>query len=102
MVNKKLQVWLPLLFSVVLTVGMWLGYKLREDTAGAASFLGNTKSNAIQEVLSLISSYYVDNLGADSLRESAIDELLSHLDPHSVYIPARELQEVNDAPHLLH
>lgn len=96
MVSKKVQVWLPLLFSIVLTVGMWLGYKLREDTGGAAAFLGNTRSSALQEILSLISNNYVDKVATDSLNEATISELLSHLDPHSQYIPARELQEVND------
>lgn len=94
--NKKLQVWLPLMFAVVMTIGMWAGYKLREDTAGSAGFISNSKSNSIQEILNLIQNKYVDTVSLDSLKETAITEMLSHLDPHSVYIPASELQEVNE------
>ena len=96
MANKKLQVWLPLLFAIIMTVGMWLGYKLREDTGGNTSFLNNTKSSSIQEILNLIQNKYVDTVSVDTLKEDAINEMLGHLDPHSVYIPARELQEVNE------
>lgn len=96
MVNKKLQVWLPLMFAAVMTVGMWAGYKLREDTAGSVGFVSNSRSNALQEILNLIEDKYVDTVSVDTLKETAINEMLSHLDPHSVYIPARELQEVNE------
>jgi len=27
---KKLSVWLPLLFAMVMIIGMWIGYQLRE------------------------------------------------------------------------
>ena len=94
--NKKLQVWLPLMFALVMTVGMWAGYKLREDTAGSSGFISNSKSNSIQEILNLIQNKYVDTVSVDSLKQTAIEEMLSHLDPHSVYIPASELQEVNE------
>jgi carboxyl-terminal processing protease len=96
MVNKKLQVWLPLLFAAVLAVGMGLGYKLREDTGGTVSFIRNARSNSLQEIVNLIENKYVDTVAVDSLKESAINEMLAHLDPHSIYIPARELQEVNE------
>ncbi len=94
--SKKLQVWLPLLFSLIMITGMWIGFKLREDTSGAPGFINNTKSNSIQEILTLIQNRYVDNVSGDSLKEDAINEILAHLDPHSVYIPARELQEINE------
>lgn len=96
MVKKKLQVWLPLLFAVVLAVGMGLGYKLREDTGGTSGFIHNARSNSLQEIVNLIENKYVDTVAVDSLKESAINEMLAHLDPHSIYIPARELQEVNE------
>ena len=94
--SKKLQVWLPLLLAVIMTVGMWLGYQLRENTSGASGFSTNTRSNSLQEILNLVQNKYVDTVSIDSLKETAINEMLAHLDPHSVYIPARELQEVNE------
>jgi carboxyl-terminal processing protease len=95
--SKKLQVWLPLLFALVMTLGMWIGYKLRADTStSTVGFMSNTKSNTMQEIMNLIQNKYVDNVSMDSIKEDGINAMLSHLDPHSIYIPAQELQEVND------
>ncbi|NNV55788.1 S41 family peptidase [Limnovirga soli] len=96
MVNKKLQVWLPLLFAVVLAIGMALGYQLKEDTSGGEGFMSNTRNNSLQEVLTLIENRYVDSVSVDSLKETAINTMLAHLDPHSIYIPPVEIQEVNE------
>jgi carboxyl-terminal processing protease len=93
--SKKLQVWLPLLFSLVMVLGMVIGYQLKERTSGSG-FLKNSKRNSIQEVMDLVRTKYVDSVKTDSLTELAIDELLSHLDPHSTYIPADELKMVNE------
>lgn len=76
---------------------MWIGYKLRADTStSTVGFMANTKSNTVQEIVNLIQSKYVDNVSVDSIKEDAITAMLSHLDPHSIYIPARELAEVNE------
>ena len=92
---KRLQVWLPLLFSLVMIAGMVIGFKLRENTP-SDGFFRTAKKTPLQEVLELINSKYVDNVNTDTLGNDAIQEMLTHLDPHSVYIPASDLQEVNE------
>ncbi|TKK66120.1 S41 family peptidase [Ilyomonas limi] len=95
--SKKFQVWLPLLFAIVMTVGMVIGYQMRAKTAVANSFFqNNISSSVLPEILSLIKNKYVDKVGTDSLKADAINEMLAHLDPHSVYIPPSELQNVNE------
>ncbi len=95
--SKKLQVWLPLLFAIVMVAGMSVGYKLRQNTAGASTFfLNNNNTSALQEIIKLIQQKYVDNVGTDSLKDDAINDMLAHLDPHSVYIPPQDLQSVNE------
>lgn len=94
--NKKIQVWLPLLFAVVMTLGMWLGYQLRANTSVTPSFFRNTGGNTLDEILNLIKSRYVDVVNTDTLKEDAIGKMLSRLDPHTLYIPASALQEVNE------
>lgn len=93
---KRLQVWLPLLFSIVMIVGMIIGFRLRENTNTGSSFFKLAKRTPLQEVLDLISMKYVDKVNTDTLGNEAIQEMLGHLDPHSVYIPASILQEVNE------
>lgn len=96
MVRKKVQVWLPLIFSVVMALGMYIGYQLREKTTGGSSFLHNGNTTPLNEAISLIKNKYVDDVNMDSLEEPAISGLLDHLDPHSVFIPAENLDAMNE------
>src|SRR3569623_124794 len=93
--NRKLQVWLPLLFSIIMVMGMVVGYKLRENTSMPGFFRTNNKS-AMQEVLDLKGLRYVDPVGVDTLANKTIQNLLHRLDPHSVFIPSSQLSMVND------
>jgi carboxyl-terminal processing protease len=93
--NKKVQVWFPILFAIVMIVGMALGYKLKENTTGS-NFFKPLKSNSLQEVLRLINAKYVDKINIDSLEGKAIEEVLKQLDPHSAYIPPVDLSQLNE------
>jgi len=93
--SKKLQVWLPILFALVMISGMVIGYQLKGKTLGNR-FFALTKRTSLQEVVELIKGKYVDRVSADSINQLAADELLSHLDPHSLFIPADNLKEVNE------
>jgi carboxyl-terminal processing protease len=93
--NRKLQVWLPILFAVVMVSGMSIGYKLRENTSMPGFFKMATKT-PMQEVLDLIDMKYVDPVQTDTLGYKVIQNMLTKLDPHSIYIPSEELREVND------
>ena len=93
--NKKIQVWLPLLFSLTMIIGMYLGYKMRDNIPGR-SFFSLEKRRPLQEIMDLVKNRYVDDVSPDSLADTAIQAILSKLDPHSVFIPAEELQQVNE------
>jgi len=95
MKNKKIQVWLPLLFSITMIVGMYMGYKMRDSMPGKG-FFSLEKRRPIQEIMDLIKNRYVDDVKMESLADTAIEAMLSKLDPHSVFIPAEELQQVNE------
>lgn len=94
--KKKLQIWLPLIFSLVLIGGMYFGFRLRENTPAANGFFSKDRKTSMQEVLDLVKMRYVDPVNPDTLQAKALNEIMSELDPHSVYIPARNLQEVNE------
>lgn len=93
--KKKLQVWLPLLLSLCVVVGMFIGYRLRGNMPNRNIFFVE-KQRPVQEVLDLIGKKYVDNVNLDSLGDLAIKSILDGLDPHSVFIPAVKLSEVNE------
>jgi carboxyl-terminal processing protease len=94
--NKKLQVWLPLIFSLVMISGMFFGFKLHQQTGSTKGFFKKDKRSSLQEALDLIRSRYVDSIGLDSLQDDAMEGIMNHLDPHSVYIPASDLSEANE------
>ena len=93
---KKLQVWLPLLFAIVMIVGMRIGYRLRENIPSTQGFFSSSKRSSLQEVVDLVSKKYVDPVDTDTLTEDAVQAMLTHLDPHSIFIPAVHLAEVNE------
>ena len=87
--NKKLQVWLPLIFSMVMIAGMFFGYQLQDP-------FKKNKGSSLQEAVELIKLKYVDPVHIDSLETGAIEEIVNKLDPHSVYFPPVELKEANE------
>ncbi len=87
--------YLPLLFAIVLIMGMLIGVKLVERTTGSSMFV-YPKTDKLSGILNFIEREYVDSVSRDMLVEETIPELLKNLDPHSVYIPARDLQRVSE------
>ena len=90
--NKRFSL-SSLLVPIVLAVGIISGIFIgRKISSGSLS----PEEEKIRMVLSLIEQQYVDEVNTDSLLDMAIPEMLASLDPHSVYIPASELQSTND------
>ncbi|MBI5914679.1 MAG: PDZ domain-containing protein [Bacteroidetes bacterium] len=102
---KKLKIWLPLLFSLVLVGGMLIGTRMQSNPPTVAaidvpknedlppSALGQGK---LEELIRYIEARYVDDVNKDELVKEAIDNILYQLDPHSSYISAEQLKEVNE------
>ena len=53
------------------------------------------KGNRVDELLRLIDTQYVDTVDMQRLTDDAMFAVMEDLDPHSVYIPADELEMVN-------
>ena len=91
MSNKRnvTMILLPLLLAVGVGCGIFIGRYITTRSL-------TPKEEKLRTLLQLIESDYVDVLDVDSLLESTFPNLMSSLDPHSAYIPASELQGVND------
>lgn len=75
----------PILIFAVLVFGILFGFWLK--SANQYTILGgNNPQNKINKVIDFVSDEYVDKVNLDSITNHAIDNILSHLDPHSVYI----------------
>lgn len=86
---KRIKYWAPLICALMFAAGMWLGIFLNTEKE---SHPGIEKFN---EMLSLIQEHYVDEVNLDSLIEKSLPGILGNLDPHSAYIPAKDLENAN-------
>jgi len=96
--NKKQAILLPIIFSLLIIAGIFIGINLKNNRNLNADkiFIYPRNYNKLNEIIDLINESYVDTFKKDSLIEIIIPELLSKLDPHSVYIPFSEIQEMNE------
>ncbi len=86
-------------------LGLYLGNALanrknRDQAVKDKAFMDVFKSmsrsgdNKINSLMTLLKDEYVDDLPLDSLTDDIMADILSKLDPHSVYIPAKDLEKV--------
>ena len=98
--NSKQAILFPLLLAAGVAAGLLLGHYLGRNTT-ASQLKGvldrmTLPTNKLTYTLSLIENEYVDSVSMDSLSEHVIPLLVRELDPHSVYIPASEMAELNE------
>ena len=98
--NSKQTILFPMLLAAGIVAGLVLGQYLGRNTT-ASQLKGvldrmTLPSNKLTYTLSLIENEYVDSVSMDSLSEHVIPLLVRELDPHSVYIPASEMAELNE------
>lgn len=91
---------LPTIISFCIVLGIYLGaYLSQNSTDKTIIFPVNAKHNTINklnEILNFIEDMYVDTINKTELTELSISSILSTLDPHSYYIPAKEFNDMND------
>lgn len=98
------NIWQPLLLSIMMIMGMVLGYKMNDADnppliQGIASeeSAALTGSGRVEEIIRFVDSRYVDEVDDEGLVESAITTVLDQLDPHSVYIAPEYMKSINDS-----
>jgi carboxyl-terminal processing protease len=79
---------------IVLTLGIVLGYQIEKVFSG-----DNLRENIIKfnDVMTFTEKYYIEKVDTQKLIESAINGMLNDLDPHSVYIPAAQMESVEES-----
>ena len=87
---KRLTVWLPVIIGVSVVAGIFIG-----GIFSGKNYLADS-DRKLNTILNLIQQEYVDTVDIDELVENSIPKILTNLDPHSMYISAKELSSVND------
>lgn len=87
--------YIPLVIAASIVVGAAIGtFYTRNFSQGRLNIL-NTSSNKIGDLLHIVEDKYVDTVQVADLIEEAMPQILGELDPHSMYIPAKELEDTN-------
>lgn len=94
--NTTRSVILPLLLAVSMVAGILIGVYLPSKNKVSQPTGFRVRNDKINSILNIIESDYVDTVNRNQLVEAAIPAILKKLDPHSVYIPAKDLQRANE------
>jgi carboxyl-terminal processing protease len=101
----KKDILTPILLSVAVVLGIGVGIKLKNEPLvsvspkekaiklDATDMLGQGR---IEEILRYVNAKYVDGVNDKAMIDKSVNSLLQELDPHSIYIPADALKEVNE------
>src|SRR6187401_2699960 len=93
----RLKVWTPLLAAAIMVIGMVIGFRLHDTLRSKRDIQSVVeRSDRLEQMIDLIREKYVDSINSNDLYSEAVKGILSHLDPHTVYIPAEDVAGVNE------
>lgn len=85
----------PVIIAISVVLGILIGTFYAKHFAGNRLGIINGSSNKLNALLRIVDDQYVDTVNMADLVEKAMPQILAELDPHSTYIPAQNLEEVN-------
>ena len=91
---KNIKLYIPVLVAITLVLGILIGNRLNRNAGKNIPATSNV--NKFDAIVNLIQNAYVDSISTDSLIEKTIPQLLKNLDPHTTYIPAKEMVSVEE------
>lgn len=93
--NNKNSRFLPFIIAISIVAGILIGSFYTERFSDNKLGVINPSSNKLNALLRIINDQYVDTVDITTLVEEAMPQILGELDPHSSYIPAKDLEAVN-------
>lgn len=95
MSTKNASRFTPIIIALSVIIGILIGTFYAKHFAGNRLGIINGSSNKLNALLRIVDDQYVDTVNMADLVEKAMPQILAELDPHSTYIPAQNLEEVN-------
>ena len=87
---------MPLILAMCVIVGILIGTFYANHFSGNRLNVINSGSNKLSNLLHIIDDQYVDTININDVVEKAIPQILAELDPHSVYITAKDAELASD------
>lgn len=94
-VNRKNR-FIPIIIACSVIVGIIIGTFFANRFAGNRLNIINSSSNKLNDLLHIIDDQYVDTVDIASIVEQSMPKILEELDPHSIYISAKDAKTSND------
>lgn len=91
--NSKFQIKLPIILTIGLAAGILIGATFAAPESTTSNFMKSVLK--FREVMSLIDRSYVDEINSDEMVETAVTKMLEELDPHTVYVSAKDVELSN-------
>ncbi len=91
--NSKSVIRLPILLAIAIATGVLIGATMVNTGDGKKDLYQSIYK--FREIVSYIDRNYVDEVDTDDLVETAINDMLEKLDPHTSYIPAKDQELVS-------
>ena len=89
--------YLPLYFAFAIVLGILIGSFFNGGASSGNLFASKSANEVkLKRLIDYIQRDYVDSINTDNLLDGAITQILGKLDPHSVYIPKENLQQVTE------
>ncbi|PIB28599.1 S41 family peptidase [Maribacter sp. 4G9] len=92
--KNKYTYLLPTIIALALAIGIFVGGKLNFNDSPEKLFTTNSKKDKLNRLIDYIDYEYVDDVNTDSIVDVTVNSILEKLDPHSVYIPEKEMTRV--------
>ena len=93
--NNKTSRFIPVIIAASIVVGILIGTFYTNHFSGNRFSSINTSSNKLNDLLRIVDDKYVDTVSMNDLVEKAMPQILSELDPHSMYISAKDVEASN-------
>ena len=89
--NRPAVIYFPIILAIFFVAGIFVGKTLKHDE------IIQQQKDKLSDVFELITEKYVDSVSYEELIDRTIPKILETLDPHTIYIPAEELAEINES-----
>lgn len=96
MSQNKSNRFMPLWLALCVVIGVLVGTFYANHFSGNRLNIINSGSSRLSNLLHIIDDQYVDSVNIDELVDKALPQILAELDPHSVYISAKDVQMATD------
>jgi carboxyl-terminal processing protease len=94
--NTRRSIYLPVMLGIAMAIGVLIGKFLPvTDNLPQHSSI-RSRNDKLNSIINIIESNYVDSISRNDLVEAAIPAILKKLDPHSIYLPAKDLARANE------